>query len=81
MKYVSPIYEVEAIACEDIMYSANKMANMMGITMSGDKTTITEHVNIAITDENGSTENVDQNPETSTGTGVMISMNFGGLFN
>ena len=45
MKYVSPIYEVEAIACEDIMYSANKMANMMGMTMSAtDVVTMNTHL-------------------------------------
>ena len=33
MKYVSPIYDVEIIATEDIMLSANQMAAAVGIGM------------------------------------------------
>ena len=81
MKYVSPIYEVEAISSEDIMLSANKMADKLGIELSGDKTAISKGVTIELTDANGSTEGVDQDPETTTAKGVSISMNFGSLFN
>ena len=81
MKYVSPIYEVEVISSEDIMLSANKMADKLGIALSGDKTAISNGVTIELTDANGSTEGVDQDPENTTASGVSISMNFGSLFN
>ena len=81
MKYVSPIYEVEAISSEDIMLSANEMADKLGIALSGDKTAIMQGVKIELTDANGSTEGVDQDPENTTASGVSISMNFGSLFN
>ena len=81
MKYVSPIYEVEAISSEDIMLSANEMADKLGIALSGDKTAIMQGVKIELTDDKGSTEGVDQDPESTTASGVSISMNFGSLFN
>ena len=81
MKYVSPIYEVELISCEDIMLSANKMMAALGIDCSGDKTAITENVTIHLTDSNGSTEGVSQDPESTDASGIIFSMNFGGLFN
>ena len=81
MKYVSPIYEVEVISSEDIMLSANKMANKLGIELSGDKEAISKGVTIELTDANGSTSGVDQDPENTTASGVSISMNFGSLFN
>ena len=81
MKYVSPIYEVEVIPSEDIMNDPSMMADKLGITLSGDMATIKQNVKIELTDENGSTENVDQNPENTTASGVSISMNFGSLFN
>lgn len=82
MKYISPVYEVETVVAEDIMFSANEMANMVGLKISGSDTqTITENVTIQLTDDNGSTEGISQNPADSEGTGLLISFNFGGLFN
>jgi hypothetical protein len=78
MKYVSPVYEAEAIATEDIMLSANKMANKLGITMSGDKEKITEGVEINLTNSNG--DIIGQDPTAEGVDGVSISMNFGSLF-
>lgn len=80
MKYVSPIYDVELIATEDIMLSANQMAAAVGIQMSGNKAAITENVKIELTDDAGTTGGVSQDPTNTTATGVSISMNFGGLF-
>lgn len=78
MKYVSPVYKAEAIATEDIMLSANKMATMLGITMSGDKEKITEGVEINLTNSNG--DIIGQDPTAEGVDGVSISMNFGSLF-
>ncbi len=78
MKYVSPVYEAEAIATEDIMVSANKMATMLGITMSGDKEKIMEGVEINLTNSNG--DIIGQDPTAEGVDGVSISMNFGSLF-
>jgi hypothetical protein len=79
MKYVSPVYEAEAIATEDIMQlSAIDMANRLGITMSGDKGKITEGVEINLTNSNG--EIIGQDPTAEGVDGVSISMNFGSLF-
>lgn len=80
MKYVSPIYDVEAISTEDIMNDASMMADKLGIALSGDMATIKQGVKIELTDENGNTSGVDQNPENTTASGVSISMNFGSLF-
>lgn len=79
MKYVSPIYEIEAIETEDIM-SASYVANQLGIGLSGDQTTIQSNsTTITLTDANGNKVD-DQNPETTTATGVSIGINFGTLF-
>lgn len=80
MKYVSPIYDVEIIATEDIMLSANTMANKLGISISGNADSITQNVKIELTDDAGTTGGVSQDPTNTTATGVSISMNFGGLF-
>lgn len=79
MKYVSPIYDVEIIATEDIM-DVSAMADKMGISLSGDMATIKQNVKIELTDDAGSTGGVSQDPTNTTATGVSISMNFGGLF-
>ena len=80
MKYVSPIYDVEAISTEDIMNDPSMMADKLGISLSGDMATIKQGVKIELTDENGSTSGVDQDPENTNASGVSISMNFGSLF-
>lgn len=81
MKYVSPLYTSEAISTEDIM-DASYMADKLGIGLCGDMETIKKGVKIELTDENGSTEGVDQDPiNNTTASGVSISMNFGSLFN
>lgn len=79
MKYVSPIYEVETIETEDIM-NASKVAANLGIGLSGDKETIQSNTTtITLTDENGNAVD-NQDPTTSTATGVSIGINFGTLF-
>ncbi len=79
MKYVSPIYEVETIETEDIM-NASKVAANLGIGLSGDKDTIHSNTTtITLTDENGNAVD-NQDPTTSTATGVSIGINFGTLF-
>ncbi len=78
MKYVSPIYDVEVIATEDIMLSANQMANKLGIELSGNKTQISENVTINLTDKDGNS--IGQDTTDPEAAGVSISMNFGGLF-
>ena len=80
MKYVSPIYEVEAISSEDIM-SVSEIATSLGIALSGDKNAIERGVQIELTDGTGSSEGVSQDPNNTTASGVSISMNFGSLFN
>ncbi|MBQ4108275.1 MAG: hypothetical protein IJC80_02615 [Clostridia bacterium] len=79
MKYVSPIYDVELIATEDIM-DVSAMADRMGISFSGDMATIKQNVTIDLTDDEGSSNGISQDPTNTTATGVSISMNFGGLF-
>ncbi len=73
MKYVSPIYEVEAIETEDIM-TASEMANQLNISLSGNQTTIDNGLKITPTDENG-TETTVENAK-----GVSIGVNFDSLF-
>ena len=73
MKYVSPIYEVEAIETEDIM-TASEMANQLNISLSGNKTTIDEGLVITPTTEDG-TETTVENAK-----GVSIGVNFDSLF-
>ena len=79
MKYVSPIYEVEAISSEDIM-SVSQIATALGIALSGDKNAIESGVKIELTDGEGSSDGVSQDPGNTTASGVSISMNFGSLF-
>ena len=64
-----------------ISRTARRQPVGLGIELSGDKTAISKGVTIELTDANGSTEGVDQDPETTTAKGVSISMNFGSLFN
>ena len=78
MKYVSPIYEIEAIETEDIM-SASYVANQLGIGLSGDTTTIQNGMSI----QTGTVNELGQfvpNEDASTATGVSIGINFGTLF-
>ena len=80
MKYVSPIYEVETIETEDIM-NASRIAANLGIGLSGDTNTIHDtNTTITLTDANGNSNNVSQDPENTTATGVSIGINFGTLF-
>lgn len=73
MKYVSPIYEVEAIETEDIM-SASAMANQLHISLSGNQTTIDKGLEITPTDENGDETTVEE------AKGVSIGVDFSKLF-
>lgn len=74
MKYVSPIYEVEAIETEDIM-TASEMANELNISLSGNKTTIDTGLTITPTDEEGN-----ELESTKDAKGVSIGVNFDSLF-
>ena len=74
MKYVSPIYEVEAIETEDIM-TASEMANQLNISLSGNQTTIDTGLTITPTDENGTEIESVENAK-----GVSIGVNFDSLF-
>jgi hypothetical protein len=82
MKYVSPIYEVEAIETEDIMNeSPLALANKYGIGVSGTLTakngnsTVTS-VTLTHTEGNTTTEGVTE----AEANGVSIGINFGALF-
>ena len=83
MKYVSPIYEVEAIETEDIMNeSPLALANKYGIGVSGTtvntkgESTVTS-VTLTTTDDLGNTtEAADQ----ASANGVSIGIDFGALF-
>lgn len=82
MKYVSPIYEVEAIETEDIMSASMvAFAGNLGINISGaDEDTVNDAVtSVTLTDSEGNK----WNEETSGGvpaSGVSIGINFGSLF-
>ena len=82
MKYVSPIYEVEAIETEDIMNeSPLALANKYGIGVSGTtvntkgESTVTS-VTLTHTEGNTTTEGVTE----AEANGVSIGIDFGALF-
>ena len=79
MKYVSPIYEIEAIETEDIM-SASYVANQLGIGLSGDTTTIQNGMTIQTGTIDDETGKFVPNADPSNATGVSIGINFGTLF-
>ena len=80
MKYVSPIYEIEAIETEDIM-SASYVAQNLGIGLSGDKTTIQSNTtSITIYDKENNEIKYDDAEAMKNATGVSIGINFGTLF-
>ena len=60
--------------------NASRIAANLGIGLSGDTNTIHDtNTTITLTDANGNKVD-DQNPETTTATGVSIGINFGTLF-
>lgn len=77
MKYVSPIYEVEAIETEDIM-TASEIANNLNISLGGNETTIQTGMKIEITDENGDV--LENQNDYGSAKGVSIGVDFSKLF-
>lgn len=83
MKYVSPIYEVEAIETEDIMNeSPLALANKYGIGVSGTLTDSTGKnptvTSVTLTHTEGDTTTEVESVEDANG--VSIGIDFGALF-
>ena len=84
MKYVSPIYEVETVKTEDIICASPlSIAQQLGVAVSGTtegtngQSTVTS---VTLTDENGKSDGISQDPTNTTATGVSIGIDFGALF-
>jgi hypothetical protein len=82
MKYVSPIYEVEAIETEDIMNeSPLALANKYGIIVSGKKKEdAVTSVTLTYTDTSNPNAQPGEPSEGQVPNGVSIGINFGSLF-